>query len=73
MVSMNWAKSVKAEMLIPSKVMGVKTHGLRNAYQVKLEREYNPGTSVRHPYGMKMYAELTRSKALELADKKPLG
>lgn len=38
--------------------MKVKKHNLRNAYQVNLLGEYNPGTSVRHLNEMKMYAEL---------------
>jgi len=42
-----------------------KNHSHRNAYQVKLEKEYNPGTSVRHPSNrMKMYAELTRKESV---------
>jgi hypothetical protein len=56
------AKSVKAAMLIPRKVKEVKSFNLRNAYQMKLEREYNSGTSVRHLEQVKMYAELARTE-----------
>ena len=58
----NWAKSVNAATPTPRKTKRVKSFGLRNAYQVKLEREYNPGTSVRHLSEMKMYAELAGKK-----------
>lgn len=51
---------MNSEMKIPWKVKRVKSLYLRNAYSLNLEREYNAGTSLRHPYGMKMYAELTR-------------
>lgn len=61
-ISENRAKSVKAEMLIPRKLKRVTTLKLRNAYLMKLEREYNLGTSVRQPERLKMYAELARRK-----------
>lgn len=40
----------------------LKTLNHRNAYQLKLEREYNTGKSVRHPDRVKMYADLTQNK-----------
>ena len=48
-------------MTIPWKVKALKDLCLRNAYSLNLEREYNAGTSLRHPSGMKMYAELART------------
>ena len=58
----NWAKSVNAAMPIPREIKKVKSLNPRNAYQMKLEREYNSGTSVRQPERLKMYAELARKK-----------
>ena len=55
-----WGKTVNSETKIPWKVKKLKSLYLRNAYSLNLEREYNAGTSLRHPYGMKMYAELAR-------------
>lgn len=57
---MKRAKSVKAEMLIPSKVELLKRFNLRNAYQMKLEREYNSGKSVLPLKRVKIYAELNQ-------------
>ena len=56
----HWAKSVDAEMQIPSKTIELKSDGLRNAYHLTpcASMEYKSGTSVRQPYGLKMYAEL---------------
>jgi len=58
----NWAKSVNAAMPIPREIKKVKSLNPRNAYQMKLEREYNSGTSVRHLSEVKMYAGLARKK-----------
>jgi hypothetical protein len=73
MITENWAKSVKAEMLIPRKTKRVKAFSLRNAYRVNPEKEYNPGTSVRHLEQVKMYAELKGSKNLKKPGIKSLG
>lgn len=70
----HWAKSVDAEMQIPSKTIELKSDGLRNAYHLTpcASVEYKSGTSVRQPYGLKMYAELIRRclKSAQIANKK---
>lgn len=43
----------------------LKTLNHRNAYQLKLAREYNTGKSVHHLEQVKMYAELKRKKKLK--------
>ena len=68
----NWANTVKAEIANTVVTHSLKTCEHRNAYRVILLEDYNPGTSVQHPSGMKMYAELTRNQVLEVEDKKPL-
>lgn len=57
----NWGKSVNAVIANTEVKQGVKNLAHRNAYQMKLEREYNSGKSPRQPkQRLKMYAELTR-------------
>lgn len=69
----NWAISVKGEIpnteITNASSIGIVTHRLRN----------NEPTSVRHPYGMNMYAEQYLScdenysiEGIEVGDKKPL-
>lgn len=73
-MSKHWGISVKSEMTIPRKTRELKSSCLRNAYSLNLEREYNAGTSLRHPTGMKMYAELARNrKCKKLGIKSPSG
>lgn len=55
----NRAKTVKSRMDNTVVSYNLNGYNHRNAYQLKLEREYNTGTSVRHPnFRMKIYAEL---------------
>lgn len=56
----NRAKSVKAETANTEENQQSNVVDLRNAYQVKPEKEYNPGKSVRDLEQVKMYAELER-------------
>jgi hypothetical protein len=56
----NWGKSVKSEIDNTEVKQGAKTLAHRNAYQMKLVREYNSGKSPRHVFNVKMYAELSR-------------
>lgn len=63
----NWAKSVEAETANTEVIDALKSHQYRNAYLLKLndsvgQRDYNIGMSVRHPNGMKMYADQARMK-----------
>ncbi len=60
----NWAKSVEAAIVNTEVSIEGKTQCHRNAYLVKLLGEYNLGTSVQHPTGMKMYAELMRKESI---------
>jgi hypothetical protein len=70
----NWAKSVDAAMPTPRKTREVTNSCLRNAYRVNPEKEYNPGTSVRHLSEMKMYADLAgRKNCKKLGIKSPSG
>lgn len=59
-IDYDWAKSVKSYWDNTEVTYDTKNYKNRNAYQLKLSREYNTGTSVRHPnhIWMKMYAEL---------------
>lgn len=57
-IDLKGAKSVKAETANTEVTENLKHFQNRNAYQVKPEMEYNPGTSVPQPMWLKMYAEL---------------
>lgn len=60
----NWAKSVEAEIANTEENQESNVLDLRNAYQMTPEKEYNSGTSVRHPERVKMYAELKQRYTL---------